>query len=110
MIDQERLKQLEADFGADDLGDLIEIFLAETWEGLDALEELIAGGDARALRDQFHFLKGCARNVGASTFADRCEQFEIGQDLATKADYLNLRGDFQAVCDWFSAGGMQQSA
>ena len=110
MIDQERVKQLEADFGAEDLGDLIEVFLAETWEGLDTLEGLIAGGDPGALRDQFHFLKGCARNVGANAFADKCEQFESGQAAATMTDFHGLRNDFQAVCDWFSSGGLQQSA
>ena len=110
MIDQDRLRQLEEDFGAEDLSDLIEIFLDETREGLEALAPLIDQGDPEALRDQFHFLKGCARNVGASEFADRCERFEKGQATATGADYQTLRGEFQAIYDWFTSGGLRQIA
>ena len=110
MIDLERLRQLEEDFGAEDLDDLIEIFLDETREGLEALAPLIEQGDPEALRDQFHFLKGCARNVGASEFADRCERFEKSSAVATGADYQMLRGDFQAICDWFTSGGLRQTA
>ena len=110
MIDQTRLKELEADFGAEDLGDLIEVFLAETWEGLEVLEALIEQGDAEPLRDQFHFLKGCARNIGAAAFADSCESYERSEQLATVSDLRVMRSEFQAVCDWFSDGGLKQSA
>ena len=39
MIDQARLDELAQDFGEDDLGEIIEVFLDETWEAIDAMEE-----------------------------------------------------------------------
>ena len=110
MIDQERLKELEDDFGAEDLGELIEVFLAETWDGLNLLESLIRQGDPAALRDQFHFLKGCAQNIGAVAFAGSCDRHEHSGRVATIADLHALRAEFQAVCDWFSEGGLRQIA
>ena len=110
MIDQARLQELEDDFGAEDLGELIEVFLAETWEGLDTLASLIQDCDPTALREQLHFLKGCALNVGASAFAERCHRHEKSEQPVTAADLQGLRTEFQSVCDWFSAGDLRRSA
>lgn len=110
MIDQARLQELAEDFGEDDLADLIDVFLAETWEAIDDLGNMISDAPGDALTDQFHFLKGCARNLGATDFADRCEQYEKARSPFGPAAYHALRQDFQAVCDYFAARGMRASA
>ena len=98
MIDKNRLAELEADFGADGLDEIIETFLAETWEGIDALEPMLSAEPSDARRDQFHFLKGCALNVGASEFGALCERLEAENGPFEMSDYRAMRDMFQAVC------------
>lgn len=109
MIDEARLKELKDDFGEQDFLDLVEAFLEETWEAVDALEAMVEA-DSKTRSDQFHLLKGCARNLGAAAFADRCETFEHDPDSFAHADYRVLRSDFQSVCDWFNAQVQSQDA
>ena len=110
MIDQSRLDELANDFGAEDLAEIIEVFLAETWEAIDSLEGKLDTMPEEERREQFHFLKGCARNIGAAGFGDLCEEWESGNAAFGMADYTRLRGEFQAVCDYLSGRGLRLSA
>lgn len=110
MIDQGRLDELKNDFGEDDLDEIIEVFLAETWEAIDALEGKVGRLSPSEMGDQFHFLKGCARNVGAFDFADLCEGLEGGSAPFDAADYAQLRREFQLVCDYLKGRGLRLSA
>ena len=110
MIDQDRLDELANDFGAEDLAEIIEVFLGETWEAIEELEGKIGAMSDEEQRDQFHFLKGCARNIGAMQFGEVREGFETGGKTFGQAEYLGLKADFQAVCDALSDRGLRMSA
>lgn len=110
MIDQSRLDELANDFGEEDLAEIIEVFLAETWEAIDSLDGKVETLSESDRREQFHFLKGCARNIGATGFGDLCEEWESGDATFGAADYTRLRGEFQAVCDYLSGRGLRMSA
>ncbi|MEM1297673.1 MAG: Hpt domain-containing protein [Pseudomonadota bacterium] len=110
MIDQSRLDELANDFGEEDLAEIIEVFLTETWEAIDALECKAGSMDEQEQREQFHFLKGCARNIGAEDFGNMCEVWENGPQSFAASDYPSLRSAFQAVCDELSGRGLRLSA
>lgn len=110
MIDQSRLDELANDFGEEDLAEIIEVFLAETWEAVDALEGKVEAMPLEERREHFHFLKGCARNIGATSFGDLCEEWETGSAPFGPTDYTRLRGEFQSVCDYLSGRGLRMSA
>ena len=110
MIDQARLEELVNDFGEEDLAEIIEVFLDETWEAINALEAVIGAMTADEQRERFHFLKGCARNIGALTFGDICEKWEQDSAPFTAAGYASLRGAFQQVCDDLMGRGLRLSA
>lgn len=110
MIDQSRLDELANDFGEEDLAEIVEVFLTETWEAINSLEGKLSGMSADEQREQFHFLKGCARNIGAIGMGDFCETWEEGDSPFGPADYARLREEFQAVCDYLSGRGLRLSA
>ena len=110
MIDQSRLQELAEDFGSEDLADLIDAFLEEATEALQALANMVSDADMDARRNQFHFLKGCALNVGAMQLAKVCEGFEHGTGGFSEAEYLSVLADFHAVQLYFADGGMQNVA
>ncbi|MEM7743167.1 MAG: Hpt domain-containing protein [Pseudomonadota bacterium] len=110
MIDEARLQELAEDFGAEEVPELIAVFLDETWEAINGLEALASGQPARELSDQFHFLKGCGRNIGAAVFADQCEVLENSDDPFDAEAYGKLRGAFQDVADYFEADASQHVA
>ena len=110
MIDQSRLDELANDFGEEDLAEIIEVFLAETWEAIDALEARIDGAAGSDRSDEFHFLKGCARNIGATEFGDLCEHWEGSDAPFGAGDYARVRRDFDAVCEFLSGRGLRMSA
>ncbi|WP_250037989.1 Hpt domain-containing protein [Paractinoplanes maris] len=51
------------------IGRLIRSFLGKTPAGVDRLAELLRGGDAAALREHAHALKGSASNIGAGSLS-----------------------------------------
>lgn len=110
MIDVDRLKELEEDFGAEDMGDLIDSFIEETQEALDAVGGMISDVPDPIRRDQFHLLKGCALSIGASTFAGSCEAHERANGPLSQQEYDALCREFRDVRAWFDQGGLQTLA
>ncbi len=55
---------------------IIEVFLEDTPTYLGSLEDAVATGDAQALADGAHKIKGSARNLGANRLAAACSQLE----------------------------------
>ena len=103
MIDAARLKELEDDFGAEDLDEIIEAFLDEAEEALGALAGML-GREAETERaGQLHFLKGCARNIGARDLGDVCEALESGSRVFSAEELADLRASFEAVRAYFDA-------
>jgi len=88
MIDWAQVRQLQEDVGADEMDEVVELFLDEVDEAMDALE---AGYATMASSDRsaaFHFLKGCASNLGFQTFADRCGQGEEITKSGQEPDFV----------------------
>ena len=110
MIDLDRLKELEDDFGAEDMGELIESFIEETQEALDAVGGMVSGVPNSTRRDQFHLLKGCALSIGASAFARSCESYERADGPFSQQEYDTLCAEFRDVREWFEQGGLQKIA
>jgi HPt (histidine-containing phosphotransfer) domain-containing protein len=73
MIDWERMNELRDEIGADDLADVVAVFLDET-------DEVIAGiqsASATTMEAKLHFLKGSALNLGLRAFAEQCGEGEL---------------------------------
>ena len=97
MIDTTRLAELREDFGSDGLAELIEIFTKEAAQAIDALAPFCEQGPSQERREQFHFLKGCAVNVGASDLGATCARFETSDDGFSCNDFARLNDQFNAV-------------
>lgn len=76
MIDWDRINELKNDFGEDDFLEIVEMFLAEVEEKLEALPDQ----PRSALSEDFHFLKGSAANLGFRLFKSLCSQYEKAPD------------------------------
>lgn len=78
MINWARLAELYEDFGEDGIAEVVDIFLEEVGQ---AQERLLASDDPKTLRDEFHFLKGAALNLGFDEIAGLCA---TGEQRATE--------------------------
>src|SRR5947209_5788250 len=76
-IDPQGLVRLSKIGGPDFVGQMIDLFLEEAPERLDAAREAEKAGDLGAVADAAHSLKSSARNFGAERLADLAENIEI---------------------------------
>ena len=110
-IDENRLRELADDFGADDLAEIIDAFLEEASEAVDALEQCLSDEPSQARVEYFHFLAGAARNLGAIAFGALCQQLERENGSFSANDYHFFRAEYQTVLDYFGEpGGFDQLA
>lgn len=110
MINEARLQELVDDFGTEDLAELIESFLEEAEEVVAGLESSVSDDYSQDRSGQFHFLKGCALNVGATDLAKVCEELEYRQSGFSHAEYQSLKAQFGAVQSYFLDGGLKKIA
>lgn len=84
MIEWNRLAELRAEIGEDDLADVAALFLEEA----DEVVARIADGlpDAR-LETELHFLKGSALNLGLRALSALCQE---GEQQAAQGDGANV--------------------
>jgi histidine phosphotransfer protein HptB len=73
MIDWVRAQQLQEEIGKDEFAEVVTMFLDEAEE---VLARLSPTQGAAALRDDCHFLKGAALNLGFAQLAELCQQAE----------------------------------
>lgn len=73
MIDWARVSELRQEVGEEEFQEVLEIFLAEVEETLETLTTDLDQGEFHSI---LHFLKGCALNLGFSTFASICRTGE----------------------------------
>ena len=73
MIDWTRVAELRDEIGAEDFGDVVEIFLEEVEDTIDRLRR--AGPDD--YEAMLHFLKGSALNLGFTRFSGLCQTGEF---------------------------------
>lgn len=74
MIDWSRVDELVDEIGAEDFGEVVELFLDEVETAIAALEA--CGGNPVVTEEQMHFLKGAALNIGFETLAKLCQKGE----------------------------------
>jgi signal transduction histidine kinase/CheY-like chemotaxis protein/HPt (histidine-containing phosphotransfer) domain-containing protein len=81
-IDPSALDELrQLDEGAEILGELIDIYLEDTPQRLEALAKAVAEGDAVGIREHAHSLKSSCAQLGAAHLSDLCRQLEtLGRD------------------------------
>lgn len=104
MIDWDRVKELRSEIGADDFGEVAEMFLQEAD---DAVARLTPGLTARALEADLHFLKGAALNLGFDALSGLCQDGErraaagdTGVDLeAVRLTYFASKSAFEGGLD-----------
>ncbi|PYP65743.1 MAG: hypothetical protein DMD26_10000 [Gemmatimonadetes bacterium] len=102
-IDRTHLERLAARFGAEFLVELIDLFVAQGKERLDAAEQGIATGDADAIVAAAHSLKSSAGNLGAAALGQRAAEIERRGRNGAAADVLapmvgSLRDAFTKAC------------
>jgi HPt (histidine-containing phosphotransfer) domain-containing protein len=85
MIDWNQVKQLEEDIGAEDFSDIVEVFIEEVDEAVNALRDVSAISDSD-LASALHFLKGSASNLGYQDFAECCGNGEKLAETGCGAD------------------------
>lgn len=102
MIDWNRVTELRDEVGAEDFGEVVELFLEEVDEVIERLE---ATGDRTKLEEDLHFLKGSSMNLGFASFSSLCQSGETASangasdtvDLsAILASYKASRAEFTA--------------
>lgn len=92
MIDWDRVEELRDEVGADDLRDVVELFLDEVEAELSALP---SSTDAPALERRLHFLKGSALNLGFSDFSNLCR---AGEAIARDGNAGSIDAKAIAAC------------
>lgn len=73
MIDWDRVAQLRDEVGPEAFGEVVELFLDEVDE---VTGRIAAATDAERLRDDLHFLKGSALNLGFRDLGSMCHEAE----------------------------------
>ncbi|MCZ4352067.1 Hpt domain-containing protein [Roseovarius aestuarii] len=95
MIDWGRVAELRDEIGAEDFGDVIDLFLDEV-EG--EIASLQSGCPKEELESKLHFLKGSALNLGFNSFSNLCQ---AGETAAASGDYDTI--DLKSTLDSFAA-------
>lgn len=91
MINWARVEELREEVGADDFGEVVELFLAEVGEVISRLRD---SPDRQTLEQELHFLKGSALNLGFAEFAALCHD---GEQLSSngRAEEVDLNAVIQ---------------
>ena len=101
-VDRARLDRLGARFGAAFVVQMIDLFLAQGAERIEAAERAAGEGDANAVTSAAHAVKSSAANLGAMELSARAASIEnAGRSGATSAELAprvaELAGDFRNV-------------
>lgn len=86
MIDWDKVAELREEIGAEDFGEVVEIFLEEVDE---AIKIMRGGPDISKMECGLHFLKGSALNLGFRDFSSLCQAGESAA-AAGKQDTVDL--------------------
>jgi len=83
MIDWERVSELREEVGAEDFGEVVDLFLDEVEEVLRRLRD---APRVETFEEDFHFLKGSALNLGFADFGALCFAAEKAAAAGRGAD------------------------
>lgn len=105
MINWQQIKQLEEDVGAEDLAEVVTLFLAEVDEAIEELDAVTQKGPSE-IANALHFLKGSAFNLGFQRFGEFCSEREAlahsgetGSILSTEVEELYLASKEQFLAN-----------
>jgi HPt (histidine-containing phosphotransfer) domain-containing protein len=70
------LRALEAQGATGLVTKAIDLYLKDATRHLEAIQTAVAAGDAGALRERAHSLKGASANLGARDVAQLCKELE----------------------------------
>lgn len=102
MIDWDRVQQLREEIGRDEFAEVVMMFLEEADEVLARMAPNVEGP---ALRDDCHFLKGAALNLGFKSLAALCLRGEKrAQGVDCDTDLAEIRACYSASRDSLLAG------
>lgn len=102
MIDWARVQQLREEIGIDEFAEVVMMFLDEAD---DVLARICADEGAPKLRDDCHFLKGAALNLGFESLAALCQSAEKrARDGETEIELDALRSCYRASRDALTLG------
>jgi HPt (histidine-containing phosphotransfer) domain-containing protein len=73
MIDWPRVTELREEVGAEDFGEVVDLFLEEVEEVIGKLAKTT---DRAQLEQDLHFLKGSALSLGFQSFSSLCQDGE----------------------------------
>lgn len=109
MILWSRVNELRDEVGADDFGEVVELFLEEVSEVMARLDE---PGGRSGLAANLHFLKGSALSLGFTAFAGLCQQGErlASNDQADLVDLAAIMSCFDRSRAAFLAGLASEAA
>ncbi len=109
MIDWDQVAQLREEVGADEFAEVVELFLDEVAQVMGRLGE---GPGPDSLRDDLHFLKGSALNLGFETFGQLCQAGErlAGQGQPEAVDLGAIRTCYDASRRAFLDGVAKRTA
>ena len=93
MIDWNKIRDLHGEIGADDFGEVFDLFLHEM---AGVIEKLRRDPIPDDLESDLHFLKGSALNIGFSAFSEACQAGER-HVMNGQVD----RVDLTAIIDFF---------
>jgi len=95
MIDWPRVTELRSEVGAEDFGEIVDLFLEEVEE---VIAELRADDNRGQLEQRLHFLKGSALNLGFQTFSSLCQEGErdSAQGKSDSVDITSIISSFEA--------------
>lgn len=107
MIDWERVRELREDVGDSEFRPILELFLDE----IETIVFRLVGNRAAQMPDDFHFLTGCARNLGFRGFGDLCEELEgLAQQNRLTRQRIEAALDVYSASKQAFVSGLEQFA
>ncbi|WP_424972193.1 Hpt domain-containing protein [Dinoroseobacter sp. S76] len=103
MIDWNRVRELQDEIGADDFGEIVEVFMEEVETAIGQLPDADKGADLEAL---MHLIKGCAWNLGFRALGKLCADGEAAAAAGDGAsvNITEITAAFEAAKSVFSEG------
>lgn len=93
MIEWARVEELITEIGAEDFGEVVELFLEEVDAALDGLDASQANSQGA---QTLHQVKGCAWNLGFTELGELCLKLEAGGALTPPEVVQELKSVYLA--------------
>lgn len=95
MIDWSRVEELRRSFGPDGMSEVLAIFVEETEEALEGIDDL----PPEAVAARVHFLKGSAGNMGMVALERLCRGIEYDLSSGSPVEFDVLRTTYRRSID-----------